>query len=252
MFSPKGYIGFDDTVVDKRHSSQIEWVRRQSSGNAKRVIKGIGVVTCVYVNPERDRFWIIDYRIYHSDGDGQSKLQHVQDRLCNIVYQKRLPFHAVLMDTWYAAKWLMLFLEKWEKVYYCPIKNNRQTNESGERNDYHRVDSLSWMPKQPAHGKLVHLKGFPKGHYLKLFRLLLSTKRTDYVVTNDRSQDSTEAVQEACSFRWKIEAFHRETQPVTGLEKCQCRSERIQRNHIGCAILVWVRLKQLAYQSGRT
>jgi hypothetical protein len=45
--SPQGYVVFDDTVLDKRHSSQIELVRRQYSGNAKRVIKGIGVVTCV-------------------------------------------------------------------------------------------------------------------------------------------------------------------------------------------------------------
>lgn len=252
ILSPQGYVVFDDTVVDKRHSYQIELVRRQCSGNAKRVIKGIGIVTCVYVNPEIDRFWIIDYRIYHPDGDGKSKLQHVQDMLRNVVYQKQLPFHAVLMDTWYAAKWLVLYIEKLEKVYYCPMKDNRQTNESREPGDYHRVDSLSWTSEQQAHGKLVHLKGFPKGHQLKLFRLLLSTKRTDYVVTNDLSQDSVEAVQEACGFRWKIEEFHRETKQVTGIEKCQCRKERIQRNHIGCAVLVWVRLKQLASQTGQT
>ena len=252
MLSPQGYLVFDDTVLDKRHSYQIELVRRQYSGNAKRVIKGIGVVTCVYVNPECDRFWIIDYRIYHPIGDGKSKLQHVQDMLGNVVYQKQLPFQAVLMDTWYAAKWLMRYIEQLDKVYYCPVKDNRQTNESGIPDDYHRVDSLNWLPEEQEHGKLVHLKGFPKGHQLKLFRLLLSTKRTDYVVTNDVAQDAVEAVQEACGLRWKIEEFHRETKQVTGIEACQCRAERIQRNHIGCAILVWVRLKHLAYQTGQT
>jgi hypothetical protein len=252
VLSPQGYVVFDDTVVDKRYSYQIEVVRRQYSGNANCVIKGIGVVTCVYVNPELDRFWIIDYRIYHRAGDGKSKLQHVQDMVRNVVYQKHLPCQAVLMDTWYAAKWLMLYIEKLEKIYYCPIKDNRQTNESGEPDAYHRVDSLTWTPEEQAHGKRVHLKGFPKGHQLKLFRLLLSPKRTDYVVTNDLAQDSVEAVQEACGFRWKIEEFHRETKQVTGIEDCQCRKERIQRNHIGCAVLVWVRLKQLAYQTGQT
>jgi hypothetical protein len=39
---------------------------------------------------------------------------------------------------------------------------------------------------------------------------------------------------------------------VTGLERCQCRKARIQRNHIGCTFLVWVRLKHLAAQTGRT
>jgi len=38
---------------------------------------------------------------------------------------------------------------------------------------------------------------------------------------------------------------------LTGIENCQCRKEKIQRNHIGCALLVWVRLKNLAYQTKR-
>jgi hypothetical protein len=46
--------------------------------------------------------------------------------------------------------------------------------------------------------------------------------------------------------------LHREGKQVTGLERCQCRKARIQRNHIGCALLVWVRLKALAAQTGRT
>ena len=33
---------------------------------------------------------------------------------------------------------------------------------------------------------------------------------------------------------------------LTESEKCQCHKVRIQRNHIGYALLVWVRLKYLA------
>jgi hypothetical protein len=33
---------------------------------------------------------------------------------------------------------------------------------------------------------------------------------------------------------------------------CQCRLQRSQRNHIGCAILVWIRLKQVAEETGKT
>ena len=59
-------------------------------------------------------------------------------------------------------------------------------------------------------------------------------------------------MQEASGFRWKVEQFHREEKHLTGIEACQCRKARIQRNHIGCAVLVWLRLKNLAYQSGKT
>ncbi len=41
---------FDDSVLDKRHSFKIEMVRRQYSGNGHGIVKGIGVVNCVYVN----------------------------------------------------------------------------------------------------------------------------------------------------------------------------------------------------------
>ena len=70
--------------------------------------------------------------------------------------------------------------------------------------------------------------------------------RTNYVVTNNITQDSTEATYKACGFRWKIERegrwdfpslsnhaveqLHREGKQLTGWEKCQCRQARIQRN----------------------
>jgi hypothetical protein len=250
--TPRGYVLFDDTVLDKNFSFAIDLVRRQYSGNAKAVIKGIGVVTCVYVNPALDRFWLIDYRIYDPQGDGKNKLDHVREMLANVVHQKQLPFQAVLMDTWYATHDLMLFIASLRKFYYCPLKDNRQVDDSGGAIPYQRVDSLAWSAAELAQGKTIKIKGFPKDHKVRLFRVAVSTHRTDWVVTNDPTQDATEATQRACGFRWKIEQLHREGKQVTGLERCQCRKARIQRNHIGCAFLVWVRLKELAAQTGGT
>jgi hypothetical protein len=87
---------------------------------------------------------------------------------------------------------------------------------------------------------------------VKLFRVTVSTNRTDYVVTNDLSQSSTDVVQEVCKIRWKIEEFHREIKQLTGIESYQCRKARLQLNHIACAMLVWVRLKNLAYRTCQT
>ena len=250
--TPNGYIVFDDTVLDKNHSFAIELVRRQYSGNAKRVIKGIGVVTCIYVNPEVDQFWLLDYRLYAPAGDGKSKLDHVREMLTNLHYHKTLPCRAVLMDTWYATKKLMLFIKSLEKYYYCPLKDNRQVDDSGGTQPYQRVDSLNWSETELQHGKQLKIKGFPKEHKVQCFRVVVSTRRTDWIVTNDPAQDSTEATRQVCGFRWKVEQLHREGKQLTGLERCQCRKARIQRNHIACALLVWVRLNDLAAQTGRT
>ena len=92
----------------------------------------------------------------------------------------------------------------------------------------------------------------PKGHRVKLFRLVLSNERTDYVITNDMAQDNSDVVKTHCGVRWKIEQFHREAKQVTGLEGCQCRISRALRNHIACSFLVWAHLKHLATQLNTT
>ncbi len=162
--TPKGFVVYDDTVADQDYSHKIELVRRQYSGNEQDVIKGVGMVTCVYVNPELDQFWIIDYRIYDPDGDGKTKLDHVQDMLLNCVHQKKLQFWAVLMDSWYATKDIMLSIEKYGKIYYCPLKDNRQVDDSSGFEPYRCVDGLAWTEAEKQHGKTIKIKGFPGNH----------------------------------------------------------------------------------------
>ncbi|MBD3885401.1 transposase [Phormidium tenue FACHB-886] len=247
-----GYLIFDDTVLDKRFSQSIELVRRQYSGNEHRVIRGIGLINCLYVNASTGEFWVIDYRLYNPDGDGNSKLDHVQQMLHSAVFAKQLPFAIVLMDSWYAAQKLMASIEELGKVYYCPLKLNRLVDDSGRNEPYKRIDQLCWSESEAQQGKVVKLRGFPKDKKVKLFRVIVSTDKTEYVVTNDLTQDAMDDTQKVCAVRWKIEQFHREVKQTTGIESCQCRKQRIQRNHIACALLVWTRLKQIAYLSCTT
>lgn len=198
------YIIFDDSILDKRYSKEIEMVRKQYSGNEHGIIKGIGVVSCVYVNPKVQRFWVIDYRIFNPDVDGKTKIDHVKDMLQNLVYQKLLPFDTVLMDTWYAVHSLMLYIDSLEKVYYCPLKNNRLVDDTLGKEKYKRIDLLQWSEEELECGKIIKIKGFPAQKKVKLFRVAVSTNRTDYVATNDLSQSSTNVVQKVCKIRWKI------------------------------------------------
>lgn len=81
VLSEESCIIFDDTVADKDYSFEIEGVRKQYSGNAHGLVKGIGFVTFIYYNPELDRYWVIDYRVFDPDRDGKTKLEHVNDML---------------------------------------------------------------------------------------------------------------------------------------------------------------------------
>ena len=249
--TPNGYVIFDDTTLDKEQAKKIALAKAQYSGNAHGVINGIGVVTCVYVNPELDLFWLIDFRIYDKEGDGKTKLDHVHDMLDVLVNSRKVAFSTVLMDSWYTSKPLMLFIESLGKKYYCPIKKNRLIDDSNGTKPYQRIDSLEWSDTEQQSGKRVKLNKFPKNHKVKVFRVA-SSRRTEYVATNDLCQSDVSVTQKVCALRWKIEEFHREAKQLTGLEKCQCRLARIVRNHITCAFLVWVYLKRQASETGKT
>ena len=153
--SEHGYLVFDDTVIDKNTSFQIELVQKQYSGNAHGRIKGIDVVTCVYINPYCDQFWVIDYRVYAPDGDGKSKLDHVREMLDRAVGDKGLPVRAVLMDTWY-ADCKLLHIERLGKLYYCPLKCNRRVDATDGQQPYQRIDELTWSETEAQHGKTDH------------------------------------------------------------------------------------------------
>ena len=252
IFSKNGYILFDDTVVDKNHSHKIEGVRKQYSGNYHGIIKGLGVVTCVYVNPELNKFWAIDFRIFDPEIDGKTKIDHVSEMLDIIIRQKDMSFAKVLMDSWYATKFLMLKIEEMGKIYYCPLKKSRKVDDSGGVEKYKQIQKLEWNDKEISSGKTVKINGFPADNKVKLFRVQVSTNRTEHVATNDMTQNSSDDARKECAIRWKVEEFHREIKQLTGLEKCQCRKRRIQKNHIACAMLVWARLKQIAHKTGET
>lgn len=247
--SPHGFVLFDDTVIDKDFSFQIEMVRSQYSGNAHDVIKGIGVVTCVYYQPDTDEFYALDYRIFDPERDGLGKVDHVWDMLDGLT-SRNVAYGYVLMDSWYATKELMVHIDELGKLYYCPVKDNRLADDSGDpsggKKAYRAVSRLDWDQVSLERGKLVKLKDFPGDMKVKLFCVQVSTDRTDYVVTNDLTQTSAGGVKKACAIRWKIEEFHRELKQLTGIEKCQARKQRSQRNHINLCLQTWMVLKTAA------
>ena len=46
-------------------------------------------------------------------------------------------------------------------------------------------------------------------------------------------------------------SFSTKLKQTAGIQKNQCRKARIQRNHIACAMLVWLRLTDLPRQNGK-
>jgi hypothetical protein len=81
---------FDDSTMDKYASRVIEGAVKQYSGNAHHPVMGIGVVTCVYYNPDTKRFYPLDYRMYNKQRDGKTKLDHMADMLKELIKRERV------------------------------------------------------------------------------------------------------------------------------------------------------------------
>ena len=142
VFSDNGYVIFDDTVLEKRNTKKIEIARKQYSGAKGKVTTGIGVVSLVYYNPEIDRYWVVDYRIYQPDQDGKSKIDHLLDMLNNAIYSRNIPFSTVLFDTWYATHKIMAHIDSLNKIYYAPLKANRNVSKVNSNKKYQHVSTL--------------------------------------------------------------------------------------------------------------
>jgi hypothetical protein len=210
---------FDDTVLDKRYSTKIELVRRQYSGNEHKVIRGVGLITCIYVTKKINQFWVVNYRLSNPEGDGKTKLDHVKEMLIDLVKVKKISFAIVLMDAWYATQKLMSLIDNLGKIYYCPLKVNRLVDDTGGIEKSKRIDQLTGRNLELNPGKLIKINQFPKDKKVKLFRVTRSTNSTEYIATNDLSKDSTEEVAKIIKLRWKIEEFHREVKQVTGISQ---------------------------------
>jgi len=252
-FSNNGYIIFDDVVIIKDHSFKIDGVKKQYSGCKHGLAKGIGIVNCLYFTPESNQYWIIDYRIYDPNKDGKTKLDHMKEMLEMIKF-RNIDYSTVLMDTWYATSEIMMIIHKKKKKFYCPIKTNRKVDDKLEFNQgkfqHISAKDLEWSNEELQDGKIVNLKGLSLK--LRLFRAVTSSGKTELFVTNDLNQSSANDCQQEIAIRWKIEQFHREEKQITGIGKCECRLNRSQRNHICIAMLVWIRLKKIAYQLNTT
>jgi hypothetical protein len=214
---PQAYLIFDDTVLDKSFGPKIEVLRKQWSGNKKGVIRGVGVVSCVYVNPQTQRFWVIDYRIFDPDTNGKSKLDHVEEMLrgtANIVgcrFGRCSDGHLVRHEGADA-----LDRPDGKDILLSATKQPSGRRQRGRTPLPRRVEELDWSERELRQGKRIKIKGFPKDYKVKLFRVVATSKRTEWVVTNDLSGDSTQDTREVRAVRWRLEEFHREAKQLTG------------------------------------
>lgn len=242
------YLILDDSVQDKNYSQKIGLVKHQYSGNVHDIIRGIGVVNLVHYD-EISGFNPVDYRIYAPLQDGKTKNEHAREMVVKAKNDKGVAAPVVLMDSYYASVDNLKLFYRMGLIFVSQLKANRLVSLSREGGYIHMQD-LDWTMNAVNFGISVKLKELP--FRLQLFKVVAPNGDIDWVVTNHPESTASEVIQKENNVRWKIEEMHRELKQLTGIEKCQARKSRVQRNHISFAYQAWFSLKRQARQTGET
>lgn len=229
LASPSGVIIADETVLDKQRSKKIELVSWQYSGTEHDVIRGIGLLNMLW-NNDRGEVTPMDYRVYQPPEDGKTKNDHFREML-GLANNRGIKPEAVVADSWYGSLNNLKFIRDLNWTWVIGLRKNRVVN---------RGENLGSLDI-PDEGLKVHLRGYG---FITVYRFVTKEGRTDYIGTN-LENPTREKVEDFVKRRWNIEVYHRELKQTCGLERCQSRTRRAQRNHIGFSILTWIRMAKV-------
>jgi hypothetical protein len=215
----------DDTIIDKHHSEKIDIVRYLYSGNVHDVIKGFAVTNLVWNGLDKNNSLPIDFRVYVPEEDGKTKNDHFRE-MVKLAIERGIKPEAVIADTWYSSLNNLKMIRDLNLNWVMGLKKNRKVNRDIE------LQNL----KIPEEGLKVHLRGYG---WITVYRFVAKNGRTDYIGTNIELP-TREKILGYVKKRWNIEIYHRELKQTCGLERCQARASRAQRNHVLLSILAWM------------
>lgn len=226
-----GFLIVDDTVIDKSASQNIGLTYWQYSGDEHKAVNGIGLITLLWTKDGSEHI-PIDYRIYDPDTDGKTKNDHFREML-KLAKQRGFNPEYVLFDTWYASIDNLKTIDAFSWKWVSRMKKNRIVSTAPHQ--HCNLENLA-IPKE---GRVVHLKAYG---FIKVFKFVFQNGNIEYLATND-TNISASAAERIYGKRWNIEIYHKGLKQQCGVEKCQARIARIQRNHIWCSINAFIALE---------
>ena len=225
ILATRGVLIVDDTILNKSRSRKIELVRWQYSGTEHDIVRGIGILNFLWVD-ESNEVCPMDVRIYEPKEDGKTKNDHFRE-LLKIAKGREVTPEAVIADSWYSSLDNLKYIRDLGWNWVIGLRKNRSVN---------RKEKLADLTI-PEDGLRVHLRGYG---WIYVFRFEAKSGRTDYIGTNIETP-TRQQIKTLVRKRWEIEVFHRELKQTCGLEHCQSRNGRAQRNHIVLSVLSWIK-----------
>jgi putative transposase len=225
-----GILVLDDSTLDKPYAHQIALVGWHWSGKHHAVVKGINLLTLLWT--DGDRHIPCDYSLYDKPNDGLSK-NDLFRLMVRRAKQRGLQPRCVCFDTWYSSLDNLKEVRCCDWIWLTRFKGNRQV-----RVNFGTPQALSTI--EIGHGGVVvHLPGYGS---IRVFRVVARNGDTEHWATNDLAMDELTRLKNA-DYSWRIEEYHRGLKQHCGVENCQVRGAKGQRNHIGLSIRAFLRIE---------
>jgi hypothetical protein len=231
-----GVLVMDDSTLDKPYAKSIDLVTRHWSGKHHAVVQGINLVSLLWTNG--DRHIPCDYRLYDK-ADKMTKNGHFGDMI-RMAHTRGFRPRCVCFDGWYSSLENLKLIRACSWTWLTRLKSNRLV-----RVDQQSPQAIKDVPIA-ATGTQVWLPGYG---LIKVFGIVATDGDIAYWATNNLGMTDLERVQFA-EFSWAIEHYHRGIKQCTGIERCQCRSAKAQRNHIGMALRAFLRFEAHCFARG--
>jgi putative transposase len=232
-----GVLVLDDSTLDKPYAKAIELVTRHWSGKHHAVVRGINLTTLLWT--DGDRHIPCDYRIYDKATDGLTKNDHFAAMLRAAKEWGFAP-DCVAFDGWYSGLDNLKLIRGLGWRWLTRLKANRRVNRDRRGNQ-----AVGETAIEPG-GTVVHLEGYG---LIRVFRIVSRDGDTEHWATDDLAMDDLTRLGLA-ERTWAIENYHRGLKQCCGVERCQARAGRAQRNHVGMAIRAFLRLERHFYATG--
>jgi len=231
-----GVLVIDDSTLDKPYATSIDLVGRHWSGKHHAVVQGISLVTLLWT--DGDRHIPCDYRIYHKP-EGLTKNDHFQ-AMIRVAHERGFTPECVTFDGWYSSLENLKLLRGFGWTWLTRLKPNRlvNLNRQGTR--------PLFRTEVAATGTELWLPGYG---LVKVYKIVAPDGDIAYWATSDLGMTDLTRRQYA-EYSWAIESYHRGIKQCTEVERCQARSARAQRNHIGLALRAFLRLEYYAFTRG--
>lgn len=232
-----GVLVLDDSTLDKQYARKIELVSRHWSGKHRKVVCGINLITLLWT--DGDRYIPCDYRFYDKPTDGSTKNDHFR-KMLQTAKERGFSPKCVLFDSWYGSLDNLKTIRNLGWFWLTQLKSNRQVDPDRKGNR-----SISEIEISES-GSIVHLKAYG---FIKVFKLVARDGDIEYWATNKLEMVELERVK-LSDMAWTIETYHRGIKQFCGVERCQARMGRAQRNHIGLALRAFLRLEHHSFHKG--